>query len=60
MESAFPQLQEEYKGQDNGNENLKAQTTKEFASWIEVQAALGHNLTSSQVNIKLFIQANHT
>jgi len=30
-----------------------AQSTKEFATSIEFQAALGQKLTSSQVNIKL-------
>ncbi|XP_039683629.1 uncharacterized protein [Medicago truncatula] len=59
MESAFPQFQEEYKGQDNGNENLKAETTKEFASWIEVQAALGQNLTSSQIKMKETLEEEH-
>jgi len=53
MESAYRQFQEGSKDHKNDNENPNAQSTKEFAAWIEVQAALGHKLTSSQVNIKL-------
>jgi hypothetical protein len=60
MESLYQQFQEKSKGHHNGNENSSAQTTKEFAAWIEAEASSRHKLTSSQVNTNLFIQANHT
>jgi hypothetical protein len=60
MESLYRQFQEKAKGHHNDNENSSAQTTKEFAAWIEAEAASRHKLTSSQVNTILFIQANHT
>jgi hypothetical protein len=60
MESLYRQFQEKAKGHHNDNENSSAQTTKEFAAWIEAEAASRHKLTSSEVNTILFIQANHT
>ncbi|PNX81001.1 putative NBS-LRR resistance protein, partial [Trifolium pratense] len=59
MESAYRQFQES-KYHDDGNENPNAQTTKEFAEWIEVQATLGHKLTSSQKKMKKAPEAKHT
>ncbi|KAL5078349.1 hypothetical protein RYX36_017333 [Vicia faba] len=49
------------KGYDTGNENSSAETTKAFVVGvgIEVEATLEHGLTSSQVNINIFIQATH-
>ncbi|MCH80805.1 NB-ARC domain disease resistance protein [Trifolium medium] len=44
----FELLQEEPQGQDTCNENPSAETTKDFATEIEVEAASGHGLTSSQ------------
>jgi hypothetical protein len=60
MESLYRQFQEKAKGHHNDNENSSAQTTKEFAAWIEAEAASRHKLISSRVNTILFIQANHT
>jgi pyridoxine 5'-phosphate synthase PdxJ len=50
MQSLFLQLRRESRGHNTG--------TKKIAVGIEVDA--GHELTSSQVNAILFIQANHT
>jgi len=55
MESLYRQFQEYSKGCDNGNENPNARTTKEFAAWVEAEAAAWHVLTSSKVNSTLFI-----
>ena len=60
MESLFRRFQEVSKGHSNSNGNLIAQTTKEFAAWIEAEAPSTHELTSSKVHTILIIQANHT
>ncbi|PNX86507.1 hypothetical protein L195_g042585, partial [Trifolium pratense] len=49
MESVYRQFQEESKGHHNGNENTSAQTSKEFAAWIEAEIASRHKLISSEV-----------
>jgi len=41
-------------------ENSSEKTTEEFAAGAEVAVTPGHELTSSQVNINLIIQANIT
>ncbi|XP_039688369.1 uncharacterized protein [Medicago truncatula] len=51
MESLYRQFQEVSKGHSNGNENQSAQITKEFAAWIEAEAASWHKLTSSQLEV---------
>ncbi|PNX55806.1 putative NBS-LRR resistance protein [Trifolium pratense] len=56
MESLYRQFQEKSKG---GNENSSAQTTKEFAAWIEAEAASRHKLTSSQIKMKQEAEAKH-
>ncbi|KEH17112.1 hypothetical protein MTR_0043s0080 [Medicago truncatula] len=48
MESLYQQFQEVSKGHINSNENQSAQITKEFAAWIEAEAASRHKSTSSQ------------
>ena len=40
----------ESKCRHNGNENPSVETTKDFDDGIEVQAASGHEMSSSQVN----------
>ncbi|AES70777.2 hypothetical protein MTR_3g062230 [Medicago truncatula] len=46
MESVYRQFQAKSKGHENGNENPNAQTTKEFAAWVEAEAASRHAFTS--------------
>ncbi|KAK2386670.1 putative disease resistance protein [Trifolium repens] len=58
MESLYQQFQEKSKGHHNGNENSSAQTTKEFAAWIEAEAASRQELTSSQIKMKQEAEAN--
>jgi len=55
MESVYRQFQAKSKGHENGNQNPNAQTTNEFAAWIEAEAASRHALTSPKVNTTLFI-----
>lgn len=51
----FEKIQEE-----SHDHNPGIETTKDFVAGIEVEAALRHELTSSQVNSNLFTQANTT
>ncbi|XP_039687875.1 uncharacterized protein [Medicago truncatula] len=51
MESLYQQFQEVSKGHINSNENQSAQITKEFAAWIEAEAASRHKSTSSQLEV---------
>ncbi|KEH33799.1 hypothetical protein MTR_3g453010 [Medicago truncatula] len=53
-------VQQQSKGCDNGNENPSVETTKDFDVGSKVQASSGHEMTSSQVNANIFIQAIHT
>jgi len=53
----FHRLLEKSKDQDTSNKNPSAETTKSVAVGTDI--ALGHELTSSQVNIKLLIKATH-
>ncbi|XP_012571321.1 uncharacterized protein [Cicer arietinum] len=50
LEDQFPQLRQKIEGCDTGNESSSAETTQDFATGIEVEAAPGHELTSSQMN----------
>ncbi|KAK2440665.1 hypothetical protein QL285_012047 [Trifolium repens] len=59
MESLYRQFQEKSKDHHNGNENSSAQTTKEFAAWIEAEAASRHKLISSRIKMKQEVEAKH-
>ncbi|CAJ2638663.1 unnamed protein product [Trifolium pratense] len=54
----FQQLQES-KDHDPGDENLSAETNKDNSVGIEVETALGHELTSSQIQMKQIPEAQH-
>ncbi|PNY04648.1 putative CC-NBS-LRR resistance protein [Trifolium pratense] len=55
----FQQLQQESKDHDPGDENLSAETNKDNSVGIEVETALGHELTSSQIQMKQIPEAQH-
>jgi len=44
------------KGDNAGDENPSAETTKDFTAGSEIQEASEHQLTSPQVNTNLLIQ----